>query len=532
MTVEPVSCIPNPGICPPLSREAPSQWLLLLILALGWLAPTAFFVYSSRFLYGFDAYFHVQLAQVMSQQGIFIKEFPWATESIWLDAWFDKEWLFHVALIPFLAFGKTAGAQLFIIFSNILIILSLWCMCRTLKLSGRAAVVWLLLLPWCCWGIFWVRLVLCRPHLLSIAILFLALAAMLRRKHLLLGLASLLYALSYTGHWQLLGLVFIYDLLYAGYDEQARPRPKLYRGWPMLAAAAAGMLIGELIHPNFPANIKGLYIQNVLVLFEAWSGKQTGFRPRELAPAGWQIFWLCAPVFVGFVLMLGRLAWRRPRLNRQIYLLAIFSAGYLLLSVKSFRFLEYFVPVAVLFLAAFFAANPFRELFTWKPSLTRPVLAVCALLVLVFGLHGYRHYYEDYAIEDKRKQDNTHRYAGAAAWLREHLEPGEIVFSTFWSGNTLLWYQAPAQRYLVFLDPIFMRRKSKKHFDLWRQIRHGRHGNPAQTVKDVFHSRVVFLVGRHGALAQQLERAGYRRVYEGKVGERVYLLAAEPLDSP
>jgi len=135
-------------------NKYPTEGTYLALLLTGWLTPTVFFVYAVHFLYGFDAYFHVHLAEIMAERGIFLKEFFWASESIWLSEWFDKEWLFHVLLIPFLSLGKIEGTQLFILAVNILIVLSLWYTCRTLGLRPKAAFFWLLILPWCCWGAF------------------------------------------------------------------------------------------------------------------------------------------------------------------------------------------------------------------------------------------------------------------------------------------------------------------------------------------------------------------------------------------
>ena len=67
---------------------------------------------------GADAYYHVKVSELMMQQGIFDR-FPWTQTSIWKDRYADKEFLFHLYLIPFISIfpnlmiaGKVAIAVL------------------------------------------------------------------------------------------------------------------------------------------------------------------------------------------------------------------------------------------------------------------------------------------------------------------------------------------------------------------------------------------------------------------------------------
>jgi hypothetical protein len=556
-------------------RLPAAGWLLLVLSA--WLPPLLVFLYRQPYLIDYDAYFHVQLAAALRERGLWLQTFPWATESIWCDGWFDKEWLFHVLLASLLSLGRIAAAKLLVVLGNLLVILGLWTCCRALRLSARATAFWLILLPWCAWGIFWVRLVVCRPQVFSIALLFLALAAMLRRQHLWLGLLSLLYAWLYTGHWQLLGLVALYDVAHAFLDEDGRRRPVVDTCWPLLLAAATGMLLGEVLHPHFPRNLYGLFVQNVLVLADAWVREPASFRPAELQPAGWQILRLAGPICFGLALAALHVLRGRARLSRDILLFACYSLGYLVLAVKSFRFLEYFVPVAVVFLAVFFARHPLPRRLRERPfcvaalgllvlgvgalanygemNLFAVLLPVLVLLFIVgawpglrlrlnplvpaFGLAfvayaglGYREYYVRYNIQQAAKSGGQVSHAAVGVWLNENLPPGAVVFSTDWAANAILWYHAPDLRYLVFLDPLFMRQHSPERFDLWDQIRRGQHPDPTTAIRDRFGAAVVFLTTADTTLEGQLVAAGAQPVSAGPAGEKVYRLPAAPLPAP
>ncbi len=490
-----------------------------------WLMPVAYFVLSARFLIGFDAYYHVQLSKFMVSDGIFLQKFPWATETIWVEAWFDKEWFFHLLLLPFVAALDTVGAQILLLLLVGACCFSIIYFLRGLEMSSRAIRFWIALLPFFCWGIFWVRLVTCRPHLLSLVFLFLCLGAMVRRRHILLGIFTGLYALSYTGHWQILGLVAIYDVVHACFDERGNWRRPVWRRVPMVAACFAGMLIGNLIHPNFPANVRGLYVQNILVLFEAWTSDvpPIPMRPQELRPAGKAIFWLCGPIWICLALGVYRCIWIKPRRSPMLYVLIIFTAGYALMAYKSFRFLEYFVPISITLIAWFFYLNPIPKMFRQQPK-RLTVLAVSVIALTVFGAHGYLYYFNRYVIKRTSLDQNTHRYASTGEWLRRNMAPDELLFSTSWSDNAILWYHAPQVRHLFFLDPIFMKKYDDEAFALYLQILSGQHRDPADAILTEFNARVVYVKPKDQALINQLQAAGYTAAHIGARGERLYVL--------
>src|SRR5437660_6477641 len=70
-----------------------------------------FFVFAFVFLrmamlYDSDSYYHLAVARLYGQQGIFAP-IPWARFSLLRDG-ADKDFLFHLILIPFATFGDAA----------------------------------------------------------------------------------------------------------------------------------------------------------------------------------------------------------------------------------------------------------------------------------------------------------------------------------------------------------------------------------------------------------------------------------------
>ncbi|RMD83252.1 MAG: hypothetical protein D6820_02550, partial [Lentisphaerae bacterium] len=354
---------------------------ILFVGSVIWLAGLAGWLIGGPFLIGVDPYFHVTLTGKYVAAGSWrLSEFPWAYASIWRDLWFDKEWLFHMLMVPFTGYGGEWGVRVFIFLSVCAVAGTWWFCVRSGNYSDRIGAYWFGLLPMLTYGLFWVRLGVCRPHLLSMALMLLGWAFMFRQDYRKTGAVALIYSLSYTGYWQFffhcaffeicgwLQRFFFAGNVSSGVKRDARPgRLTLW--------ALGGMLAGTLLHPNFPNNLRGLYIQNVRVLLDAWKGGEdwAALRPRELEGLGVQglLSW-CLPLAISLAvvgLVMFR-SWKTRRLatvaddKRQRLLFLIVSAGgYCVLAMASLRFLEYAVPVTALAAVALFSEIDCSTLF-------------------------------------------------------------------------------------------------------------------------------------------------------------------------
>ncbi|GIV32733.1 MAG: hypothetical protein KatS3mg031_0268 [Chitinophagales bacterium] len=74
----------------------------------------AYYQFQSPYLET-DGYYHSKMAYLMRESG-WIQSFKWAHCSFWRDRFSDKEWLFHVYLIPFTLFPNVmTGAKIGIV---------------------------------------------------------------------------------------------------------------------------------------------------------------------------------------------------------------------------------------------------------------------------------------------------------------------------------------------------------------------------------------------------------------------------------
>ena len=129
---------------------------------------------------GIDPYYHVKVSELMMQHGI-LKEFPWTQISIWKNQFSDKEFLFHVYLMPFIFIlpslmiaGKVAisvlGGTLFTLFYRFLNLFRI-----------RHPFIWTLI----GFGVnytFLQRVCMIRPHVLSVVLILLFVEALWKRQ--------------------------------------------------------------------------------------------------------------------------------------------------------------------------------------------------------------------------------------------------------------------------------------------------------------------------------------------------------------
>ncbi|MCJ8331578.1 MAG: hypothetical protein HRT89_22180 [Lentisphaeria bacterium] len=469
----------------PLKREL----LLCLIPFFAWSLLLYVFLSGSTGLVGTDDYFHITVSEKLSSNGLFMKSFPWTTTSLWTDHYFDKEWLFHVLMVPLLSLGKLTAAKFAVYLFNICCLsAAIYFLCSR---KVRCIWLWVLFIPLVSHGFFFYRMLMCRPHVFSLAILILCLAFIIQRKHIALGIAAMIYALSYTGHWQLPAICFLFDMFYFFLDEDGKRREKYPRFLPLTVIAIAGIAVGELIHPNFPDNVRGFWIQNVMVLKSYWNNQHplATMRPVELNPISLSKFVFTFATLLVVSLSAGIYAWQKKlRLNRADLFMMACSATYLVLCCRSFRFIEYATPVYVLTLAMIVCKADIMDLLSRKRLI---VIAAIAVFIIMES-PGLLVTYSRIASNDA-KLKNLSYAADAGDYISKNLEPGDVVFTRKWSTGPYVFFQAPDQYYLNFLDPYFMYVYDPEKLKLWQEIKGGTHPDPATAAQEQFSAKAIFI---------------------------------------
>jgi len=417
-----------------------------------------------------------------------MREFPWWQQSIFKRHFADKEFLFHLFLLPFTFGDLLQGAKVSaVILATLILLIFYWV---SVANGLKAPWLWTALLL-ASGPLFLYRLSLPRPHLLSIILSFLGMHFILNGRYLKAALLSMIYALSYTASHTLL-ILALFD------DINRSIQLKRLHLWGTLWVGV-GLVLGFLLHPNFPANLFIWYYQNILVLAYLWQGIPLNFG-AELYPQDTKRFLLDSlgiiiPTILGCYLALikGR------AIHRKTSSLFLAAMSFLLITWLSKRFVEYWVPFTL-----FFCGHIFTDLLEEghpSPSIQRITLMIGGTLLII--ALGYRSYV---LALGEMKKTTPPRYQAAAQWLKQNTPPGSLVYTTDWDDFPELFFYDTYNRYLVGLDPTFMYSYDRENYRLWRLINSGKiTTDPYPFFLEVFQTPYLLTDHAHGGFIRLVE---------------------------
>ena len=500
----------------------------IIFASLVWMFAVTAVIFNTLSLPGYDAYYNVRISEIMLKGNWVISDFPWTTCSIWTNSYFDKEWFFHVYLIPFIVlFGKIQGAKIATL-TAVFFVAASWGI--LLKCLGLKKYIFnaLLFMVFASGYLFLGRLVLCRSLLFSLLFLPLAIAAAITHKRLLLVIIVYLYTIAYVGAWQVLPIVIIFDAFEIGNRSEWRSDlKKMMFPWVII-----GLIAGVVVNPYFPANIEGIFIQTILVLKAKWFGIGDGqiMQASELAPIGAKRILWHFPIFIIFAFT-TRSMWKNrsfTELRRPAGVFFILTCLYFILTVFSQRFIEYLVPFLTVFIFLYWYEFPLKNLIPngsdkEKTSVkfhisTRNFNIILIVLLLISGVVSTimlnKNFYRDHLF-----------YEDSAKWLQKNVEKDSIIFTGDWDMGAVLFCNAPEYRYLVMLEPYFMYAYSPEKYFLWNKICNGKITQPSISIVNEFDSSIVFVPHDRQALFRKLQQDKYAELkFEGKTGESIFQL--------
>lgn len=531
-----------------MAKLAPTSALtrgrIALHLGVAALLSAVFFGYyqfSSEYLCGTDPYYHVKLSQLVREGGPVV-EFPWAQWSSWRDSFFDKEVIYHLYLAAFTGSDVLVGAKV----ANVLLGVGIFTAFLWILLENRIRWAWLwwfLLLS--SGGYFLFRMNVSRPQVLSVLILLLGLHFLMNERHFVVGLVSLVYSLSYTGHYQYVGLALGYvGVVYL--MERRLP-------WRVFVFALGGMMLGWLVHPNFPYNVSGFWLQNVQVIAAHWAPKVNLNMGGELNPMTTRSLLgvngaTLIPLWIAFALALIK---RPPVSTRTAFLFAA-STLYLIMTLFTKRFAEYWIPVTALFHASFYSPllsgwEPVRALvrFFTERRLLGGIAAVVFFppnalwaLAIAFGRGAREAQLRSFAraggvlvvvalavglggqfvashVDSFRQVNRCQEpnYGPSARFIRDRVPRGSKVLTCDWDDAPYLFFYSHRHYYTVFLDPNFMYAWRPQVWHTWDRLTHAKDPDPITTLQDFFKADYVYCTSDFSAFKGQLGRAGAKQLY-------------------
>jgi len=411
-----------------------------------------------------DGFFHARYAQMLPDRGL-SREFPWTQFSVWKDHFADKDFLYHVTLAPFCRDVREPlpGAKVATVLLAAATLTAMYLVLVSLDVPWP--VFWAALLASGS-GLFLSRLLMVRSHVLAILLMLLAALAVLRarwRTCAVLGFVcawaySFPLVLTYTVGAGALGLALVGERRVA---------------WRVLAASAAGVGAGLLVHPYSPGVLVTLWVHVQAALGSALGGpvelaaELAGLSPMQMLGQAPGAVAALAVAVIGTI-VLGR---RRPgegglsvEAAAAVAMALAWAAGPFLAQ----RTAEYFVPLVVL--AAALVVRDLvagRETSPWRLPAGRPRVALLGTLAVITGALAASHQlaltqvHELVRTNPPFPSSETWRrnrfFDGAAAWLGANLPSGSTVVNLWWDDFPELYYSLPGMHYLVGLEPNFLR---------------------------------------------------------------------------
>ncbi|MCG3185320.1 MAG: hypothetical protein ICCCNLDF_03535 [Planctomycetes bacterium] len=466
---------------------------------------------------GADGYYHIKMAWLYrtGEVGEAGGDFHWTRESLWNGEFSDKDYLFHVYLVPFTLFadgpgdaqGLITGAKLGISVLGALLVLSLF---TALRLLG-ARWAWLFTLGLIAVGgsYFVFRMNLCRSYVVSVTLALAGWTLIVRRQRLGLLALSTIYTLSYTASHLLLAMLLVRTVmeLVLGAREGSTRRRDLKDNALMGAAIAGGIALGCLLHPESWNLVKLWWVQNVVVLalshkdtvapvidnISGLFGTNTDYGNavevalgRELNPTAGPAAVFGTPL-IFFPPMLLPLAaavmgWRP---SREAVLTATIAVVWLVGYLVNGRFLEYAAPFMTLAIGVWVT-----ELLTsaqyqaWKerrPVVGRALPISGAVIAVIATLSIWVGAAISYRVHDRGDIEL------AAVYLHEHPEThGKLVWHDRWDDFTELLFFASECDYLAGLDPTFFLLKDRKKYEDWWDVKRGKRRDVLGPIRDDF----------------------------------------------
>lgn len=448
------------------------EYLLVYLFSVGWFA---LFQPWGRFLDP-DGFTHAKIATLIMQRG-FLQDFPWLDLTVLHTSFVDQHLGLHVLEIPFIKlFGMLPGAQISsVVFAAAAV--TIFYKCARLVGSTKPW-LWTFLLitatP------FIVRMSLAKSSPLAVACFLVGVTALVCLKKRQAFLAGLVFSLVHGG-WLLLvtaqclvaGAMVGWHLLrrLIGRIQTVAhiPESRFKAALAILGMTITGCSLGSVLHPNVKNLFQFLWVQVGII------GIQTPFDRVRLGEEWRSItvgqLLVTIPLFIlvtGIVLMTfrrkekeivspaeGAVVVREPLLPRVfIPLVTIFLA---LLTLKSKRYGEYFVPMLALTGACFEAELrlrivDLRDAWTHMVKRTKISLVAIAILLLVSSGIDVKDTYHSV-----HQSNMTFTYVDAPMKAISTVAlPGERVFHPQWDLFPLLFVANDRLRYISGMDPTYL----------------------------------------------------------------------------
>ncbi len=454
--------------------------------------------YSSPWLVGYDGYFHVKFSYLLREY-LYIDELPWLQFTIYKEHFRNHHLLFHYLIVPFTYIDLMTAGKLAASFFMALAWFGLY---MVLRVSGIPYPMLWALIGFVSSNAFLYRLSMVRVQSTALFFLLIIFLFHMQKRYKLIFTFSLLFVYLYDAFPLILFISFAFTVSELLIDKQLNYR--------YLVSSGSGILTGLVINPYFPENIESFFfnIYRTIFLKEKFIRLGSEWYPYST----WGLLENMLPAAVGMGILILFLPFVK-NVKREEYAALILCLGFLFLTFKSRRFIEY-SPVFVML--------TFALVFLRRVDVKHSLLV--AILFIPLSVMTFQK-----AKEDVKGTKNPIQYEGASLWLKENSNPGDIVFNSDWDDFPFLFFYNHKNYYILGLDPMYMYKYDPKLYRRYQRITKGRVNNPGREIAESFKAKFIFTDKKHRAFIKALKGDKYaEKVYEDKWSV-VYKLKGEKL---
>ncbi|MBN1326012.1 hypothetical protein JW977_03490 [Candidatus Falkowbacteria bacterium] len=508
-----------------------NQFVLYLVIFIIVLF-TYLWVQSSPTFLDPDSYYHLKISRLIYENRGPIINFPWLQFTVLKNYYIDHHFLYHVLAVPFiLLFGDFPGFKFFtVILATAFVLLSYTFFKRYKLIYPEIFILTLLFAP-----ALLFRISLAKASAFSLLILFFGIYCLFKRYYYLLFLLSFFYVWSYGGFLLILGVTGIYVLSEAVNKMIKRNLAKSYNhnliflfkhifnieNLKLVFASATGIICGLIINPYFPKNLLFYWQQIVQIGLVNYrkvvnvGGEWYPYNISNLLPDSGVII-----IFAALALVLFFIFHKKQKTESIFFL--ILSILFFILTLKSKRYVEYFIPFLVYFsafslthsLQGINIAEYFKKIKKESARLGKIIFITIIYLAIIIPTIFIKDIIEIHkSFEGGIKFT---RFSGIATYLKNNSAKGDIIMHTSWDDFPMLFYQNDKNYYIVGLDPTFMYKYNPNLYESYADITMAKKSdNLYQEIKNNF--RASYFIVNKGR--DQLERNlilddNFSKVYE------------------
>lgn len=422
--------------------------------------------FSTPTIYGADGYLHIRMAEFLKTFGPRY-DFHWARYSTFSNNFSDKDFLYHIFLIPFTFFKNIFfGAKLASAIFASLLFFTFYLM---LKRYSHRSILPLFLIAFFLSDMFLETISRPRPISIVILVTLFSVHLIMQKKYLPVFLIAIFYSLCHVTS----PLIILYALII----EIVRRMDQKEFCIKTILASFMGVLAGFIIHPNVPNNFIVFYLNSVLVpIYTLKTGVlELG---AEFFPINTREFLLSYPVvIIGIISVIYMAISKMPKASFASNVFLTLSAFFFLLSFICRRYLSHGYLIMLMALCSYL--SDYRA---GVKNINKKGIVFLSILIILLGFNSFKKVSYNALVQ---RIVNTH-YEQAGKWMQKNIPEGELIFHANWSDSQYFIGLNPQNDYFVTLDPVYMYKWDSELYKLYREVSFGRKKDPYTVLKDKF----------------------------------------------